>query len=417
MTDVLERREAPPTITAGARLLLAALSGGAGAIHLAMVPSHWGQSVVDGIGFAIVGWLQLAFAVAIVSRPSRDLLRLAILLNYAAVVTWAVSRTIGLPYGAHAGVAEDVGFVDVTCVAFEVVLVVACTTLLFRPGVAARFARSGFAVAGIASLGVLALTTATLASPSAQNHGHSEGSVAAASGHSHGGETDPVDDKGLSLLSNGQHDHTTVLHTLDEPTKKALDAQLAVTRDLAKQIPTVADALAAGYRRVGPYFPGIGAHYMKGISGTAMNPDGNLDDADLRNPLMLIFDGTKSTSKIAGFMYYSMSGSEPPGFAGRNDSWHFHEQLCLKYTSEGIDVPYGLDNSATPAQCAKVGGRMLNASQYMVHVWSVPGFEMAAKYGGVFGEVNPKLDCADGTYYQLPLDQWAAHPLNVCKAQ
>ena len=123
------------------------------------------------------------------------------------------------------------------------------------------------------------------------------------------------------------------------------------------------------------------------------------------------------TSKIAGFMYYSMAGAEPAGFAGRNDFWHFHEALCLKYTAEGIDVPYGLDHEATPQQCARAGGRMLNASQYMVHVWSVPGYEMTKQDGGVFGEVNPKLACADGSYYQLPVSQWVSHPMNVCKAQ
>ena len=42
-----------------------------------------------------------------------------------------------------------------------------------------------------------------------------------------------------------------------------------------------------------------------------------------------------------------MAGSEPAGFAGRNDYWHFHEALCLKYTPQGIDVPYGLDHEAT----------------------------------------------------------------------
>jgi hypothetical protein len=35
--------------------------------------------------------------------------------------------------------------------------------------------------------------------------------------------------------------------------------------------------------------------------------------------------------------------------------------------------------------------------------------------GGIFGEANRKLDCGDGTYYQLPLDEWASHPTNVCK--
>jgi hypothetical protein len=117
-------------------------------------------------------------------------------------------------------------------------------------------------------------------------------------------------------------------------------------------------------------------------------------------------------------MYYSTSPVEPAGFVGRNDTWHYHEDICFKYNSlKNIDIPYGLDHSATPAQCAKVGGNILPKTGYMLHVWSVPGFTMTNNYGGVFGEANPKLSCADGTYYMLPVDEWAQHPLNVCKAQ
>ena len=80
-------------------------------------------------------------------------------------------------------------------------------------------------------------------------------------------------------------------------------------------------------------------------------------------------------------------------------------------------MPYGLDHEATPAQCAKAGGRMLNA--LAVHGARVVGAGLRDDEadGGVFGEVNPKLACADGSYYQLPVDEWASHPLNVCKAQ
>jgi hypothetical protein len=188
---------------------------------------------------------------------------------------------------------------------------------------------------------------------------------------------------------------------------------------LAKKTPTVAEAERQGYSRVGPYFPGIGAHYWKGVAsynGPATDNDGVIDPVSLRTPFMLIFTGTKPTSKIAGFMYYSTSPTDPPGFVGRNDYWHYHESICFKFGGK-IDIPYGLDHSATPAQCDKVGGQILDRTGYMVHVWSVPGYEMTNNYGGVFGEANPKLACGDGTYYQLPLDEWAGHPLNVCKVE
>ena len=61
-----------------------------------------------------------------------------------------------------------------------------------------------------------------------------------------------VDDKGLSLLSNGHHDMIgTEEHALNPTDRKTLSAQIAATIDVAKKYPTAADALAAlaGHRR------------------------------------------------------------------------------------------------------------------------------------------------------------------------
>jgi hypothetical protein len=113
-------------------------------------------------------------------------------------------------------------------------------------------------------------------------------------------------------------------------------------------------------------------------------------------------------------MYYAMSKDEPAGFAGGNDVWHYHEDLCLKFGgAKGIEVPYGLDNSATRQQCESVGGRLMKQTNWMVHVWSVPGWESRQ---GLFGEVNPALMCPDGSYYQYPPEQWSKHPESACKS-
>jgi hypothetical protein len=56
---------------------------------------------------------------------------------------------------------------------------------------------------------------------------------------------------------------------------------------------------------------------------------------------------------------------------------------------------------------------VLQQTQWMVHVWSVPGWESQQ---GLFGEVNPALTCPDGTYCELPQEQWIDRPLNVCRS-
>jgi hypothetical protein len=221
-----------------------------------------------------------------------------------------------------------------------------------------------------------------------------------------------TDDKGLSLLSNGHHHAIGEEHALSRDTRAQLAHQVETTIATAKRYPTVADAMAAGYQRVGPYLPGIGAHFIR-LSPEGFNLDGVMDDSDLEHPLAIIYSGTDPADQVAGFMYYSMAKTQPKGFAGANDVWHFHEDLCLKYSGTAIDAPYGLDHSATKRQCEAAGGRLMAQTQWMVHVWSVPGWESRQ---GLFGEVNPGLMCPDGTYYEYPPSKWRFHPLNACRS-
>jgi hypothetical protein len=175
----------------------------------------------------------------------------------------------------------------------------------------------------------------------------------------------------------------------------------------------VAAAEAAGYRRAGPYSPGLGTHYTI-TNGAALNFDGVMSDEDLRNPLSIIYAGSEPTSEVVGFMYYATTGAPPEGFAGENDVWHYQEQICISYANGEINAPFGADLPVTDAQCGEVGGFMIDSTQYMVHVWSVPGWNDVD--GGVFAEVNPALDCADGSYRRLPQSEWADHLLNVCES-
>ena len=77
----------------------------------------------------------------------------------------------------------------------------------------------------------------------------------------------------------------------------------------------------------------------------------------------------------------------------------------------------GADRGVTKKQCDEVGGVLMPKTQWMVHVWSIPGYEVDQADGGIFAEVNPKLACADGSYYIMPIKQWKNHPDNVCKSE
>lgn len=435
----LERQAAKATaVTRPMAMALATLSAAAGVIHLVMVPTHTGEYTPEGVAFVAAGWLQLLFAFWLWRRPTRALLAVVAAANLAFVGAWAVTRTWGSPFGPHAGIAEPTSIVDVTCVALEGALVLLAVALLIRPQLGAVAFPAGIAL--IVPVAAVLLTSAVLISPEARNHTHGLGStsataaaagapVVASDGHAHGGAAAaapaivnpllPGPETGFSQLSNGHH-HQIQNLPMSPATRSELKDQLAVTREVARQYPTVADAEAAGYRRAGPYSPGLGAHYIGGYGelGSLGNGEnlGYVDEQALRHPLAIIYDGTAPDSPVAGFMYYSFMSTPPEGFAGDNDVWHYHENTCISYNARGeVDAPFGADLPVTQEQCAAAGGFIIPVTQYMVHVWSVPGYDMVP--GGVFAEENPALDCADGSYWRVPQHEWADHPLDICQAR
>ncbi len=429
MTTVLER-EVQPSSSAKAkgaarapkvpydlavvgRVLLAVLSGTAGAIHLVMVPSHFALSNAEGIGFAVAGWIQLSIAVLLLVRSSRAIVVGAAVANLAAIGAWGFSRIWGLPFGAEAWHPETSSFIDLTAVGLEAAFVVAAVALLLRPGFGRGWDRSRLTAGAVIPIAILALTSAALASPSARDHaaGSHGGAVAGAHGgaaaDAHGSAaTDDAKLTGLDTLENGHQAHGGNGGAIDphDPNQTALAIQLAQTTKLIEKYPTVADVEAAGYRRAGPFVPGLGAHYV-GLGNTDVSDDG-LAGVDGTMFPIIIYDGVEPTSPIAGYMYMSFAGKTgvpPEGFIGDADIWHYHTNTCVVYADGHIDSPLGADGDATPAQCAKYGGSLINNTGYMVHVWTVPGYESTR---GTFSNINPAISCPDGTYFTLPKDDW-----------
>jgi hypothetical protein len=421
MTDVLSRTTAAPAVrpqpsrrgperrpidpTIGVRATLAALSGAAGAIHLAMVPSHWSESAVEGVGFAVTGWFQLALAFLLLWRPTTLLLKAAVVANMAFIGVWAVSRTYGLPFGPEAWHPHDPGFVDLVTVGAEGALVLLAAGLLLRPGLGRGWSRSRLAFSMIIPVAVIALATAALASPSARDHASGShahgGEAAAAGGHAHG-DAATGDDKGLSLLQNG-HQHGGGEVPLDNATRAALTSQLAETSKLMVKYPNIAAAEAAGYTRAGPFSPGLGTHYI-GIGATGAGEDVLMGVDGPMSPT-LIYDGLEQDSPLAGFMYqaYGAKKGGPEGFVGPNDHWHYHTNTCIVFKDGRIEAPLGADaENVTQKMCDRYGGRLIENTGYMVHVWTVPGYESPR---GVFSEINPNIACPDGSYYVIPLQK------------
>jgi hypothetical protein len=242
-------------------------------------------------------------------------------------------------------------------------------------------------VAGVLMIGQAVSTSK--AAPSAPIVSPKDIDSAAANAHG------VVNDRGFSKLENGvQHSHGWE-QPVSKADRKLLSHQMIVARDTAMQFPTLADAERGGLRRAGPFSPGLGTHMISYSNYGYSAGKGIMTDDQIRHPIAWIYDGTKPTSPIAG-LFYTAAVKNPGGFAGPNDVWHAHKNICIVRTSDGrVDTPLGADRDVTRAQCDAVHGSLLKATGPLLHAWVVPGYEDSQ---GVFAHLSPGITCDDGTY-------------------
>jgi hypothetical protein len=393
---------------------LAALSVAAGAIHLAVAGEHFDLTWWHGVFFAVVGWGQLAWAAAVVVRPSRRLLLLGTLGNLAVVITWADSRLWGIPFGPESFEPESVSLADALSTGFEVGIVLLTAAVLLRPALAQRSLRPALGLAGLGTTGVAIAVVSTMAlSPSfaaEHHHGgeeaaghdhadamdHADGEAHAAEGDHAEGHTNtivaadgtwPCEQSDVANEGNSGHGHRGPVPwtPMDAETQAEYEEQVHQAYAVAARFPTVADAEAAGYHMITPYVPCIAAHYIK--SGALANP------FDPSEPEILLYMGTEPDDRIVGlsFLVFSEPDVPPEGFPGENDPWHVHTQLCL-----GGDRGQVLgDETTTDEDCEARGGRVVPLDDlWMTHMWPVAGLESA---WGLFSSEHPLLggDIAD----------------------
>ncbi|HYZ98187.1 MAG TPA: hypothetical protein VE575_05505 [Acidimicrobiales bacterium] len=402
--------------------LLVAFSLGAGVIHFAYSGEHFDVAWSHGAFFAAVAWLQLSWAVALIVRPTRRVLALGAGGNAAVIGVWATSRLWGVPVGPDAWSPEPVALADALATGLEAGIVVVSLAVLLRPALAQLSLRPSLGLAGLGATGlaVAVVSTMALAPAFASGHDHGEadeggaayehdddgGDTAGAHDHDEGdadgtaegheGHTNVVisadgtsacERSGYGNEGNSGHGHRgpVPFTAVDAATRARLADEIEQSNAVAAKYPTVADAEAGGWRRITPYVPCIAAHYL---NNTLL--DGNFDPA---NPEILLFDGTDPDSQLVGLSYLQFADPDTPpdGFAGGNDPWHVHTQLCL-----GGGGVVG-DESTTEEECASRGGSLVRLDNlWMMHMWNVPGWESRwglfssehPDLGGVIGDIN-----------------------------
>lgn len=106
-------------------LLLAIAAG----VHGTLAPEHAREAAALGAGFALTAALQLGAALLLLFRPTPRLFRIVVGVGALALVAWAISRTVGLPFGAEAGSPESAGLVDLGTVAAELTSILVSVAL------------------------------------------------------------------------------------------------------------------------------------------------------------------------------------------------------------------------------------------------------------------------------------------------
>ena len=387
------------------RWTMALLMLGSAGIHFAAMGEHAGVSWTHGLFFGFTAWAQVMLAALLVLGPARRSIQAMILFNFAVIVVWLVSRTVGIAIGTD-GTPESVEFADALCAAFEAVAI-GLGLVYICGGVARRriHVGAGWAIGGVVAVVVIALSSfgfspAIVDSSGGGGHTHADAVVAAAAPatgavsathtHVHGstgsstatdlnGHVDPGR-QGPGRRRGGPGRRAA------RPRRPARccnsSSSSPATPRCATRRPTPpsprATTSSAGFG------PGSGAHYIGGYGGIfgAFDPS---------KPLALIYDGTSPTSQMVGLMYYGMGDTAPEGFAGPNDHWHRHSNVCTR----GAEVLSPPDADITEAQCKGLGGFFMKITGWMVHAWVVPSWESP---DGVFSHENPNLRCADGTF-------------------
>jgi hypothetical protein len=124
----LNRRGRP--VPAPATLAAAGLSSGAALIHAGVCPQHLREGLLYGQFFAATAVAQLSWAGLVILRSRRWLFAAGLAGNLAIIGLWAITRSIGIPFGPHAGQIETVGDLDVITITLEAAIVAYCAWML-----------------------------------------------------------------------------------------------------------------------------------------------------------------------------------------------------------------------------------------------------------------------------------------------
>ena len=121
--ETWQRPERGTNRLTGETILLSLLGLICAGTHAYVCPEHFHEWIVYGIFFMIASILQAAWSVLVLVRPTRRLILAGAVGNAAVVITFAISRTVGIPFGPDAFKPETFDALSATVTACETALI------------------------------------------------------------------------------------------------------------------------------------------------------------------------------------------------------------------------------------------------------------------------------------------------------
>jgi hypothetical protein len=350
-------------------LVAAAASIASAAIHFSVIGEHYQEAWYFGVFFMVAAWAQVAWAIAIIVRPTRRILAAGAALQVLLVAIYVWSRTTGLPIGPDPWKPEAFAFVDVMATLLEAVAAGSALVLIFRALDRPPSRRFSFAAVGTAALLIGALTSASLAGASTEMSSMSAMGEATASGKTLSLATTSPAGNIVWPVSMGEMEKGMQMAGPDCAADPDSGQQQAAV-DLVDQ--TVAGttayrslsaAKAAGYEPITPSGRPV-VHYVNpAYYAQTKSPSQVLNP---HAPQSLVYANTSTGPVLVAAMYImpgESSASATPDPGGCLMQWHIHTNLCFNGRSQVV----GIDNAG-----ACPGGSANRTTQPMMHVWLAP---------------------------------------------
>ncbi len=360
---------------------LAIASVAAAVIHFAVAGSHFQEYWLFGVFTLAAGWLQFAWAILAVARPTRTVLCAGAVLSANIIAVYVLTRTVGDMVGPTPTEIEPAGFGDVPCTVFEALILAGCFWLLMTR-TARRIRRSELMATATAAGGITAvlLSVALVAGGPEMVMAAGPGTTARPASSSHmrmpaayrslvklatstpGGDITMPDPNmqmapGMAMASSAACDARA-----SAAQQHAAVALVNSSWRGASRFRSLAAAKSAGYRAISP--PGLPVVHYLNVSYYLSDAMGG-QVLNTAKPQSLVYANTPRGAVLVAAMYITTPGGSTPQPGGCLTQWHVHTNLCL---SRGLGV-VGVVTAAHPT-CPP--GSRNHVTPPMMHIWFVP---------------------------------------------